>query len=71
MLDPQSTFADMQRHLLYHWSRFVGFINSELSLNDALSWVRVRYLYNFCLQVIANSPIPVLEKAYSIDNWVY
>jgi hypothetical protein len=61
----------MRRHLLYHWSRCANSINGDLSLNDAISWARARFLYNFCLHKLADSPLPLLEEVYCLDNWVH
>lgn len=42
-----------------------------MSINDALSLSRARFLYNFALHILAKEPLYVLENTYSIDNWVY
>jgi hypothetical protein len=50
----------MRRHLLYHWNHCVGSINSELSLNDAVSWAQVKFIFNFSLHFLANEPLEIV-----------
>lgn len=69
-LEARSNYNEMSRHLQYRLGWFLPFINSELSINDAGSWARVRYLFQYLLNQIVSDP-PILEPVYFLDNWVH